>query len=99
LRKLAKGSIFLLEDLSIVDFLFYETCFYVSGFFGKYISNNTLYRFFKDFRVRFESLPFFSKNKKRIEKVALFMAFNDEAVNTAIEESWEGGAYRLLNRN
>lgn len=99
LKKLAKGSAFIVEEISIVDFLFYEICFYITGFFGNYIGNNLIYKFFKDFKARFESLPFFEKNRAQIEDVALFMAFGDEAVNTAIEETWNGGAYRLLLRS
>lgn len=70
----------------------------MAGFFGKYISNGTIYRFFRDFKNHFETLPFLLRNKKQIEQTALFMAFGDEAVNTAIEEMWEGGPYKLIYR-
>jgi hypothetical protein len=43
LRALARGKEWVLEELTIVDFLFYELCFYICGFLEPYIEPTSPY--------------------------------------------------------
>jgi hypothetical protein len=66
-----------LETLTLVDFIFYEQCFYLCGFFQQYFSPTGIHRLFAEFKHRFEQLPFFERHRKQIEERCLFHEFNN----------------------
>lgn len=64
LLNLARGREYVLEELTIVDFIFYEQCFYICGFFQEFINPTGAYGLFTVFMKRFEKLPFFEKHRE-----------------------------------
>jgi hypothetical protein len=76
LLNLARGREYVLEHLTIADFVFYEQCFYICGFFQQYIPPTSAYAFFPLFMKRFEKLPFFNLHRHQIEQRSLFHQFN-----------------------
>ena len=72
LKVIAKGKEYIQESLTLADFLFYEQCFYLAGFFGTHIPKASPFRLIMEFKDRFESLPFFEKNRAKIEEKCLF---------------------------
>lgn len=90
LKNLARGKRFCVDTLTLVDFIFYEQTFYVCGFLGQYIKMNTIFKFFVEFKENFEKLPFFEKNKQKIEGKALFHEFGNPEINQSIRKLWKG---------
>lgn len=72
LKVLAKGKEYIQESITLVDFLFYEQCFYLAGFFAPHINKTSPFKLIIEFKDRFEKLPFFERNKARIEEKCLF---------------------------
>lgn len=44
LKVIAKGKEYVQESITLVDFLFYEKCFYLAGFFAQHIIKNSPFR-------------------------------------------------------
>ena len=95
---MAKSKKFVLETLTLLDFVFYETCFYICGFYQEFIVNHLYYKHFLTFKKYFEKLDFFAKNKNRIEEKYLFLEFNNEKMNSEIEAAWRGPKNNLIKR-
>jgi hypothetical protein len=56
-----------MEELTLVDFIFYEQSFYICGFFQDLINPTGAYGLFAVFMRRFEKLPFFQQHQSQIE--------------------------------
>lgn len=63
---------FVCDTLSLVDFLYYETCFYLHGFFYEEIRKHKYFKNILDFKRNFEKLPFFKKNLSKFEEKYVF---------------------------
>lgn len=59
IKAIAKGKEYVQESLTLVDFLFYEQCFYLAGFFAQHIPKISPFRIIMEFKDRFEKLVFF----------------------------------------
>jgi hypothetical protein len=99
LRNLGRGRQWVLETLTIVDFVFFETCFYICGFFGEFVSSHGFFRLFAEFKDRFEQLDFHQQNRMQIEQKYLFFEFGNPEMNQQIEEKWKGHRQCLIKRS
>ena len=77
-----------LGELTLIDFYFYETCFYVCGFFQSYIEADEDLKYFIDFCHKFEGLDFHRKVDAR--KTKLFLPFKNEVVREIVLSAWQG---------
>lgn len=59
IKVIARGKEYVQESLTLVDFLFYEQCFYLAGFLAEHIPKTSPFRLIMEFKDRFEKLPFF----------------------------------------
>lgn len=91
LKSLARGKKYIFDSLTLVDFIFYEQCFYICGFFQPYISTTSIFKFFNEFKTKFEQLPFFERHRKQIEERCLFHEYDNPKMNKLILETWKGG--------
>lgn len=90
LRHLHKPQNTILEDLTIIDFIFYEQCFYINGFFGAYIGKESEFSSYIIFKNNFEGMQFFKKNQMKIKEKYLFHAFSNQEINDIIQSYWKG---------
>jgi hypothetical protein len=84
LRQLARGKEWVLEELSLVDFLLYEICFYICGFLEGLIDPSSPYALLPAYMRRFELLPFYDHHRPAIEHRPLFHQFASPEVNAII---------------
>ncbi len=90
MKQLARGKEWVLEELSVVDFLFYEICFYICGFLEKLIDPSSPYALLPAYMHRFELLPFYGRHRQDIEQRPLFHQFASPEVNATIQLTWKG---------
>ena len=96
LKAVVKPQKTVLDALSIVDFVFYELCFYLNGFFGYYIPKEGEFRPYIEAKVAMEQLPFYKKNVNQILGKYLFHAFSSSEMNKVIQNNWKGEFIPLL---
>ena len=78
------------EYLSIVDFFFYDVCFYIINFFREIIEGDSFLNGIVTFVNLFESLDFFTKKEPEISSVKLFFPFSSEINEIKIKNAWKG---------
>lgn len=76
--------------MTVIDFVFYEICFYIDGFYKELIEKNSEYYGLIRFKNVFEKHEFFVKNKQKIQKNLLFFEFNAPALNSMVSKLWKG---------
>jgi hypothetical protein len=79
-----KTKKFVLDTITLVDFIFYEICFYLCGFYEEYIKNHPYFKHVYEFKKNFEKLDFYIKNKDKIEQKFVFLEFNNPELNSDI---------------
>ena len=92
LRKINISKGFVGSNLSVIDFLFYEVCFYLHGFFYEILKRHVYFKNFFEFKKYFEKLPFFKKNLHKFEEKYVFFEFDDLEMNKNIEKYWKGSS-------
>jgi len=85
-----------MEGVTIIDFIFYEQCFYINGFFGNYIGKDSEFKWYLTFKASFEGMPFFKKNHYKIREKYLFHAFSSQEINDIIQNCWKGEPVPLI---
>lgn len=73
-----KNKGWIMSNLTIADFFFYEICFYIVNFLGSSLKNSLIYRNFENFVNMFESQDFFKANIDKIKNKKIFMPFKDK---------------------
>lgn len=56
LKSVIKSKKYILDHLTLADFVFYEICYYICGFYGEFIANHPLYKYLLEFKKTFEKL-------------------------------------------
>lgn len=70
-----KNRSWVMGYLTMVDFFFYEICFYLSNFLGTPIKNHAIYRNILVFKKMFEAQEFFVEHQAEIEGRKIFPPF------------------------
>ena len=73
-----KTAGFVFGYLTILDFIFYESCFYCVNMFSDFPEEVAVPTLFKNF---FEQLGFYQKNKEKLESYNVFMPEFDVKTN------------------
>ena len=76
----------------MVDFLFYEICFYLHGFFYEELKKHKYFKHFFEFKKNFEKQPFFKKNLSKFDEKFIFFEFDNLDMNKKIEKFWKGSS-------
>ena len=85
----ADSGTFLLHNLTVLDFIFYEACFYCCNLFAD-IGVKKRRPVFSAFKNFFEKSDFYQKNKSKIESYSVLMPeFNCE-INEGLKKMWVG---------
>ena len=64
-----KSKKWLLGYATILDFFFYEICFYLCNFLGSIIINHPIYRSFYEFKIFFEKELLIAQNRGPEKKI------------------------------
>jgi hypothetical protein len=90
LKRFSKTKKCLFEYLTVIDFLFYEICFYVEGFYKDLIPKESEFYAFIKYKNLFEKQEFFLKNKNRLAENQLFFEFTIPTLNSMVGKLWKG---------
>lgn len=83
-----KSQSWVMGDVSLVDFFFYEACFYIAGFLEPYIKNDPHLNGFNSFCKLFESLEFLKKGP--INRMKIFFPFKNQQMMEILVNAWNG---------
>ena len=89
-KRILKTKKYNFDYLTIIDFLFYEICYYIEGFYKDILPKESEFYGFIKFKTLFEKQDFYVKNKERLSQNQLFFEFTTPSLNLMVGKLWKG---------